>query len=482
MKDGAAAIIDQVLHIVNLSISSEIVPTEFKKARVKPLFKKGSRLDAGNYRPVSILPVLSKILERAVNDQLNGYLVQKNLLYDFQSGFRKGFSTDTCLMNLNDFILSERSKGNFTGMVMIDLQKAFDCVDHGLLLRKLSALGISSTDWFRSYLGDRLQCTQVSGIDSNFSEVTCGVPQGSILGPTLFLCYINDMADALNCRLSLYADDSALVHSGADPDEIANFLSNELSICQKWLIDNRLSLHLGKTECVLFGSKRRIRPEVTFDVKLENTSVNRVTSVKYLGIHLDQFFDFSVHVEGLLKKARGKLQFLYRYSDYLKQPARRLLCQALIFSSLEYCSSSWYNSLSASLRESLNVIQRKCARFTLSLSHRGHVGPKELTGLSWLPFPLRVKYFNLVHTFKVKAGLSPSYLSENFTNVSSVHSYNLRQSGLNFSLAKCSSPIGTFSREAISGWNSLPSDLKSIRSLPLFKTRLKTFLLHSSTE
>ena len=242
-------------------------------------------------------------------------------------------------MNLNDFIKSECARGNYTGMVLIDLQKAFDCVDHGLLLQKLSAKGVSSTDWFRFYLSDRSQCTQVSGIDSSFSEVTCGVPQGSILGPTLFLCYINDMVDALNCRLSLYADDSALVHSGADPNEIARFLSSELAICQRWLIDNRLSLHLGKTECILLGSKQRLGPGVKFEVKLDDMVVSRVTSVRYLGVILDEFFDFSKHVEGLLKKARSKLQFLYRNSHFLNYSTRKLLCQALIFSSLKYCSS-----------------------------------------------------------------------------------------------------------------------------------------------
>ena len=246
LKDGAEFLEEPVSHIVNLSLSSEIFPSSFKKARVKPLYKKGSRLEVGNYRPVSILPVLSKILERAVNDQLNDYLTRKGLLYGFQSGFRKGFSTETCLVNLNDHIKKETSKGNFTGMVLIDLQKAFDCVDHRILLDKLSAMGVTNVDWFRSYLNDRKQCTHVNGVDSDFLEVTCGVPQGSILGPTLFLCFINDMSDALKCRLSLYADDSALVFSGSDPDYVANFLGSELSICKKWLVDNRLSLHLGR--------------------------------------------------------------------------------------------------------------------------------------------------------------------------------------------------------------------------------------------
>ena len=229
-------------------------------------------------------------------------------------------------------------------------------------------------------------------------------------------------------------------------------------------------------ECILFGTKRQLGPDVNFEIKLDNTVVNRVTSVKYLGVYLDQYLDFSKHVEGLLKKARGKLLFLYRNGNYLNHTTRKLLCQALIFSSLEYCSPSWYNGLLVSLSESLNVFQRKCARFALFLPHRGHIGPKELIGLSWLPFPCRVKYFNIVHTFKIKAGLSPSYLRESFTEISTVHHYNLRQSSHNFSLAYCSSPI------AISSWNSLPSDLKEIRSLSLFKSRLKKYLLCASSQ
>ena len=131
------------------------MPSGFKKARVKPLYKKGSRLDVGNYRPVSILPVMSKILERAVNDQLNCYLKKRNLLYDFQSGFRQGFSTETCLVNLSDSIKNQTVNGNFTGMVLIDLQKAFDCVDHSLLLAKLNLYGWSDSilAWAENYLG-----------------------------------------------------------------------------------------------------------------------------------------------------------------------------------------------------------------------------------------------------------------------------------------------------------------------------------------
>ena len=361
-------------------------------------------------------------------------------------------------------------------MILIDLQKAFDCVDHALLVRKLAAMGVASTDWFHSYLNDRSQCTQVKSIDSSFLNVNCGVPQGSILGPTLFLCYINDMAEALSCRLSLYADDSALLHSGPDPKLVADFLSSQLSICHSWLIDNRLSLHLGKTECILFGPKRRLKRVTDFTVKLGNAEVNRVTSVKYLGVFLDQHMNFSTHVENVLSKARSKLAFLYRNRGFLNYRTRKLLCQSLIFSCIEYCSSSWYPGLLMGLRDSIDVFQRKSARFVLDHSPRSHIANADYGFLSWLPFPKRVSYFNLIHLFKVRTGLSPSYLANGFTDVSAVHGYNLRQCEINFSLARCFLPVGTFQRTVIQEWNALPLYLKEIRSLSNFKSRLKCYL------
>ena len=167
-------------------------------------------------------------------------------------------------------------------MVLIDLQKAFDTCDHSILLQKLSGMGVTSVDWFRSYLSGRQQCTQVGDTCSSSSDVTCGVPQGTILGPTLFLCFINDMSMVLKCKLALYADDSALIASGSDPGAVARFLGEQLKMCQSWLVDNRLSLHMGKTESILFGTSRKVKG-ACFEVVCGDTVVKRVTSVKYLG-------------------------------------------------------------------------------------------------------------------------------------------------------------------------------------------------------
>ena len=258
LKEGANEIKSIITHIINLSIDTNTVPDELKFAKVKPLFKKNSRLDVGNYRPVSILCIVSKILERSVYVQMEKYLNENNIIYGNQSGFRKGFSTDTCLINLTDQIKMQLSQGNFVGMVLLDLQKAFDTVDHDILCNKLEAMGMDFTDWFKSYLGGRQQVVIANDVSSEPMTVKCGVPQGSILGPLLFLCYVNDMPISLKCKLLLYADDSALLVSGSDPNIIAEILSNELKSCRQWLIDNKLSLHLGKTEAILFGSRMKL--------------------------------------------------------------------------------------------------------------------------------------------------------------------------------------------------------------------------------
>jgi hypothetical protein len=156
LRDGAEYLGEPVSHMINMSISTETVPRGFRQARATPLYKKGSRLDPGNYIPISVLSVMSTILERAVHGQLSAYLSERGLLYEYQSGFRGKYSTDTCLINLTDYIRSELSQGKLVGMALIDLRKAFDTVDHGLLCEKLEVMGVGSLGWFRSYLGERV--------------------------------------------------------------------------------------------------------------------------------------------------------------------------------------------------------------------------------------------------------------------------------------------------------------------------------------
>ena len=365
-------------------------------------------------------------------------------------------------------------------MVLIDLQKAFDTVDHGILLQKLRAVGVDSVDWFASYLIDRSQCVEVSGIRSGFLSVSCGVPQGSILGPLLFLIYINDMSISLDCNLSLYADDSALFFAGKTPSVIAERLSSELTNCRKWLVDNKLSLHVGKTECMLFGSKSKLKQVGDFQVFCEGKAVQRVFQVKYLGVSLDSSLDGSTHVGSLLRSCIGRLAFLYRKSSLLNSQARKTLCMALIQPYIDYCASSWYEGTSKALKSRLDVLQRKMVRFTMGFSNRQHVGLPEFRSLSWLTIPDRIKYFKLIHLFKIKRGSAPRYMRSNFTSLSDVHMHNTRGSTSNFHMpVSMSRAPSSFAFSCVKEWNAIPNDIKSIDTLRSFKRELRKFLISS---
>merc|ERR1739840_50068 len=482
LKDGANVIKSVITHIVNLSIETETVPDELKSAIVKPLFKKNSRLEAGNYRPVSILCIVSKIIERAIYVQVQDYLKDNKLLYEFQSGFRKSYSTDTCLINLMDHIRTLTSKGNYVGMVLLDLQKAFDTVDHEILCNKLEAMGINFTKWFQSYLGGRKQIVVANGINSEPGTVNCGVPQGSILGPLLFLCYVNDMPISLKCKLLLYADDSALLVSGSDPNIIAETLSNELKSCRQWLIDNKLSLHLGKTEAILFGSKRKLRKVTTFAVKCDNEIIQNVHSVKYLGIQLDEDLAGESIVKETIKKANSRLRFLYRCKDLLNFEARKTMCSALIQCHFDYSCSSWFPGINMTLTKKLQIIQNKMIRFILNLKSRDSIRNKELSKSGFLNVPDRVKQLMMNHVFKIRNYNCPPYMLSHFSRLDEdINRMTTRASATDFFLPRvCEQGTSTFFFSAIKEWNALPRIVKNATCETSFKKKLKENLMNEA--
>ena len=230
LKDGAFILADQITNLCNLSIRLSRFPRKCKIAKLKPLYKKGSKLEAKNYRPISLLPLVSKIFEKIIHIQTQCFLDENKILYKFQSGFRRNHSTDTSLSYLNDKILRGFDKGLFTGMILIDLQKAFDTIDHEIFLKKIKYLGFSKStiSWYKSYLEERYFVVNIENSFSEQASLDCGVPQGSILGPLIFLIYVNDMAQAVDCDLYLYADDSCLVYTGKHTREIEDALNKKL--------------------------------------------------------------------------------------------------------------------------------------------------------------------------------------------------------------------------------------------------------------
>ena len=212
-KDGADILSKPISEICNLSISHGIFPNACKVAKLKPIFKKGEKVDPSNCRPFSLLPLISNIIEKVVHDQTNKFLSDNKILYNYQSGFRTNHATNLCLFFLTDKILKGFDEGLLTGMILIDLQKAFDTINHEILLKKLEAIGLwdKCIRWFRSYLCERIFFIDIENQLSDYGKVSCGIPQGSILGPLLFLVYANDMPQAVKSNLFLYADDSSHV-------------------------------------------------------------------------------------------------------------------------------------------------------------------------------------------------------------------------------------------------------------------------------
>ena len=248
LKDGATILAKPLSQICNLSIKYSTFPNDCKIAKLKPLFKRGSKTDPKNYRPISLLPLISKIIEKIIHDQTQSFVDKNNVIYRYQSGFRKLYSTVSCLSYLNNKITTGFESGLFTGMILIDLQKAFDTINHDILIKKMTFLGFSeeTTNWFKSYLTNRKCIVHINNSFSEPGNLLCGVPQGSILGPLLFLLYINGMPQAVTCDLLLYADDTCLVFQHKDVFEIETVLNKNLSSPCDWFIDNKLSIHFGQ--------------------------------------------------------------------------------------------------------------------------------------------------------------------------------------------------------------------------------------------
>ena len=446
-----------------------------KYARVKPLFKKNSPLEVGDYRPVSILSIVSKILERSVYKQIVEFLQENKMLYHLQSGFRQKYSTDTCLIYLLDYLRTDNAKGLYTGMIMLDLQKAFDTVDHNILCSKLKVMGVQSVDWFESYLTDRVQFVSVNSTISEPMNVSCGVPQGSILGTLLFLTYVNDMSISIDgdCKLILYADESAILYTHKDPNIISSKLGNVLENCSDWLTDNKLSLHLGKTECMLFGPKRKIRQIKNFYVKCYEHVITSTEVVKYLRVHIDKYLNFENIVSNIVSKVNGRLKFLYRNAKCLDPRSRKTLSTALIQCYFDYSCSSWYSGLGSGLTKKLQILQNRVVRFVLDLGPRTRIICDILDSVGMFSVPDRVRQLRINHVFNIYHGRAPEYLCENFN----INQENTRgASNLN-----CITPnanlcsTNSFSYNAIRDQKSLPISIKNVTNKEAFKNAVKIF-------
>ena len=290
LKEAKTELLPILSHLFNLSISKRTFPEAWKISKVTPLFKAGRMDSSENYRPISIIATIGKVLERLVHSQCTAYLKQYDLLNENQFGFREKHSTGTCLVDFLHSIYEEVDKGGSVGTIYLDLSKAFDSVDHQILSLKLRSLGfrLSSICWFESYLNNHTQCTKVNDTLSKPMINECGVPQGSILGPLLFICYVNDMPYHLtHSRAFLYADDAAIIVKNPSVDLITERLQCDLNKLKRWFDANKLCLNIKKTKSMLLSSNRSAKRDRECELKIDNANIESVNSFKYLGVHID---------------------------------------------------------------------------------------------------------------------------------------------------------------------------------------------------
>lgn len=483
-------ILDEILpilcHILNGSVLKGAVPSCWKEAHIIPLPKKANPKSFSEYRPISILPFLSKVLERLVHSQLSIYLNRNNLLNPLQSGFRPGHSTVTALVKITDDIRQGMENSQLTILTLLDFSNAFNTVDFDILLALLRSINISPTaiEWFHSYLFGRRQRIRTDDTFSSWCDTSVGVPQGGVLSPLLFAIFINSISNFLTSSYHLYADDLQIYTQaplGGLCDAI-DTINSDLRRIENWSKSYGLTVNPAKTQVIIVGSKTMIsRIDYMSLPKIEFSGVPVPYSgqVKNLGVIMDSCFTWDPQLQAVSRRIFASGASLNRLRNFLPTATKVSLAQSLLLPILDYADACYLDLTEGQLNK-LERLQNYCIRFIFGLRKYDHVSQFRAK-LKWLPIRLRRNTHILSLLYNILFNPStPHYLKSRFEYLHSSHSLSMSlRSSENFLLKppwrRTSFYDHSFSAQAVRLWNALPVDIRRAQTLNAFKVQVKKF-------
>lgn len=473
-----------ITYIINNSFKYRKFPTQWKRAVIKPIPKKETPLSGSDYRPISLLPVLSKISEKVACYQINNYFYSNSLFDNLQSAYKKYHSTTTALLNIVDDIYKGLDKSEITILILLDYSKAFDCANHRLILAKLKSLGFhnDALAWIVSYLTDRKQMVKTNSGESRWVILKNGVPQGSVLGPLLFTVLVSDVKKVINHgKYHLYADDTQLYYSCKVNDivNVVNNINSDLAGVETFSKKNCLMLNTSKSNYIIIGSNINLvkLKKISFpNLIINGKIIERKIHVKNLGITFDEVLSWTKHVNLSIGKAYGKLKQVYRFKKFLSSEAKINVCECYVLSHFNY-GDIIYQNMSDFLKRKIQKVQNNCFRFIFGRRKYDHISDCAQV-LNTLNMEDRRILHSLTLIHKINENKAPDYLCKRILHNTDYHKYNTRYKN-NIVTQRCwtSKRQKSFFPHFTKIYNDLSKEIgfKDI-TIETFKKRVKKYL------